>query len=94
MALASGGKLCLAPVETLLPGQELLTLLSEKNIPHITITPSALAATPFEDLPALEMVLVGGEAPSVDLIEKWSKSEVRINILLSLLGLSVIHLVE
>lgn len=79
MALGSGGKLCLAPVETLLPGLNLLELLREKNISHITITPSALAATPFEDLPALEMVLVGGEAPSVDLIENWSKNRRFIN---------------
>ncbi|MEA5498672.1 non-ribosomal peptide synthetase [Limnoraphis robusta] len=79
MALASGGKLCLAPVETLLPGKELLTLLRNKNITHITITPSALAATPFENLPALEMVLVGGEAPSVDLINHWSKNRRFIN---------------
>ncbi|MGB3532436.1 MAG: amino acid adenylation domain-containing protein [Microcoleaceae cyanobacterium] len=79
MALGSGGKLCLAPVESLLPGLNLLELLQDKNITHITITPSALAATPFEDLPALEMVLVGGEAPSVDLIEKWSKNRRFIN---------------
>lgn len=79
MALASGGKLCLAPAETLLPGLDLLTLLREKNITHITITPSALAATPFENLPALEMVLVGGEAPGVDLINNWSKNRRFIN---------------
>ncbi|WP_413160445.1 amino acid adenylation domain-containing protein [Capilliphycus salinus ALCB114379] len=79
MALASGGKLCLAPVETLLPGWDLLTLLREKNITHITITPSALAATPLENLPALEMVLVGGEAPGVDLINNWSKNRRFIN---------------
>ncbi len=79
MALASGGKLCLASVETLLPGQDLLTLLREKNITHITITPSALTAIPVEDLPALEMVLVGGEAPSVELINHWSKNRRFIN---------------
>ncbi|MEM6404773.1 MAG: non-ribosomal peptide synthetase, partial [Cyanobacteria bacterium P01_D01_bin.116] len=43
------------------------------------ITPSALSALPVEELPALKMVLVGGEAPSPELITKWSKGRKFIN---------------
>jgi amino acid adenylation domain-containing protein len=79
MALGSGAKLCLAPLEDLLPGLPLLQLLREKAVSHITITPSALSALPAEDLPALRMVLVGGEAPSPELIARWSQGRRFIN---------------
>ena len=79
MALASGAKLCLAKLETLIPGPALLNLLQEQKITHITITPSALANLTFTELPDLEMVLVGGEAPSPDLIENWSRDRLFIN---------------
>lgn len=79
MALGSGGKLCLAKVETLLPGTNLLKLLREQAVTHITITPSALAILPVEELPSLKMVLVGGEAPSPELINNWSKERIFIN---------------
>ena len=79
MALGSGAKLCLAPLEDLLPGLPLLQLLQTKAVTHITITPSALSALPVEDLPALRMVLVGGEAPSPELIARWSQGRRFIN---------------
>jgi amino acid adenylation domain-containing protein len=79
MALGCGAKLCLAKLESLLPGPTLLKLLLEQAVTHITITPSALATLPIGDLPALRMVLVGGEAPSTDLIENWSKGRRFIN---------------
>ncbi len=79
MALASGAKLCLASLEDVIPGLPLLKLLREKQVTHITITPSALSALPVEELPALKMVLVGGEAPSPELITKWSQKRKFIN---------------
>ncbi|MBF2002243.1 MAG: amino acid adenylation domain-containing protein [Synechococcales cyanobacterium M58_A2018_015] len=79
MALGSGAKLCLAPRSTLLPGPDLLHLLCQQAITHITLTPSALAAVPEAPLPALEMVLVGGEAPSPDLIRRWCENRLFIN---------------
>ncbi|MEL4897873.1 non-ribosomal peptide synthetase [Crocosphaera sp. Alani8] len=79
MALAGGAKLCLARLETLLPGPALLQLLQEEKITHITMTPSALANLTVTELPDLEMVLVGGEAPSPDLIENWSSDRLFIN---------------
>ena len=79
MALGCGAKLCLASLEDIIPGLPLLQLLREKQVTHITITPSALSALPIEELPALKMVLVGGEAPSPELITKWSKGRKFIN---------------
>ena len=79
MALGCGAKLCLAPLEDLLPGPPLLKLLLDKEITHITITPSALSTLPVEELPALKMILVGGEAPSPELITKWSQGRRFIN---------------
>ncbi|AHJ29027.1 non-ribosomal peptide synthetase [Nodularia spumigena CS-584] len=79
MALGSGAKLCLAKSESLLPGETLLQLLQNNAVTHITITPSALSLIPSADLPHLRMILVGGEAPSPELIAKWSEERRFIN---------------
>lgn len=79
MALGSGARLCLAKLEFLLPGPALLKLLREQAVTHITITPSALAILPVEEQLTLKMILVGGEAPSPELINNWSKGRRFIN---------------
>ncbi|MEM8676929.1 MAG: amino acid adenylation domain-containing protein [Cyanobacteria bacterium P01_G01_bin.67] len=79
MSLACGAKLCLADKETLLPGEGLLNLLREQQVTHVTMTPSALATLPAAELPDLKMVLVGGEAPSEELINQWSENRLFIN---------------
>lgn len=79
MALGSGAALHLGRTEDLLPGFALMKLLEEQAITHITLPPSALAVLTAAELPALEMVLVGGEAPSSELIATWSKGRLFIN---------------
>ena len=79
MALGSGAALHLGTPEDLLPGSYLTKLLREQAITHITLPPSALAVLPTAELPALQMVLVGGEAPSPELIAQWSKGRLFIN---------------
>ena len=79
MTLAGGAKLLLAPSTALLPGPELRQLLIDHQVSHITMTPSALTALPQEDYPSLRMVLVGGEAPSRELIEQWNSRRNFIN---------------
>lgn len=79
MALGSGAALHLGTPEDLLPGSELTKLLREQAITHITLPPSALAILPTAELPALQMVLVGGEAPWGELIAQWSKGRLFIN---------------
>ena len=79
MALATGARLLLAANETLLPGSGLADLLRRHRVTHITITPSALVSVPYGDFPDLRMVLVGGEAPSPELINTWSQGRRFIN---------------
>ena len=79
MALATGARLLLAANETLLPGPGLADLLRRHRVTHITITPSALVSVPYGDFPDLRMVLVGGEAPSPELINTWSQGRRFIN---------------
>ncbi|HVG44487.1 MAG TPA: amino acid adenylation domain-containing protein [Longimicrobium sp.] len=71
-ALANGGTLVVAPREETIPGDELTALLARKRITHAKFTPSALAATPWADLPELEVVILGGEVCSAELVERWA----------------------
>lgn len=79
MALASGAALVTAPAGDVLPGPGLARLMRDRRVTHLTITPSALACLPAPDLPDLRMVLVGGEAPSPELIAAWAPGRVFIN---------------
>ncbi|NEO97699.1 MAG: amino acid adenylation domain-containing protein [Symploca sp. SIO2E9] len=72
MALCTGARLCLATQESLLPGPDLLEQLRQYKITHVTLPPSALAAMAFEKLPDLEVMVVAGEAISVELAQQWS----------------------
>ena len=71
-ALANGGTLVVAPREETIPGDELTGLLARKRITHAKFTPSALAATPWAHLPELEVVILGGEICSAELVERWA----------------------
>ena len=79
MTLAGGATLLVAPSTVLLPGRQLRQLLIDNRVSHITMTPSALTALPTDEYPSLRMVLVGGEAPSEELIEQWSPGRKFIN---------------
>lgn len=79
MSLGCGAALHLATPAELSPGPALTKLLREQAITHITLIPSALAVLSPDDFPALEMVLVGGEAPTAELIAQWSKGRLFIN---------------
>ncbi|MEP2639446.1 amino acid adenylation domain-containing protein [Roseobacter sp.] len=79
MSLGGGATLLTASVEDVLPGPRMAHLLRDHRATHLTITPSALAHVPSDDLPDLRMVLVGGEAPSRALITTWSEGRIFIN---------------
>ena len=79
MALGSGAALYLETKNNLLPGQKLWEFLRQQAITHVTLPPSALAVLPSTELPDLEMVLVGGEAPTPELISQWSQGRLFIN---------------
>jgi amino acid adenylation domain-containing protein len=72
MALGSGATLYLATKNSLAPGTPLIQFLSNYCITHITLPPSALAVLPHEELPALQTIIVAGEACSIELIKQWS----------------------
>jgi surfactin family lipopeptide synthetase A len=72
MALAAGATLCLGTREALLPGPSLARLLREQAITIMTLTPSALAALPAEEYPALRSISVAGEACPAELITRWA----------------------
>ncbi|HEX6373940.1 MAG TPA: amino acid adenylation domain-containing protein [Longimicrobium sp.] len=71
MALASGAALCVAPRDELLPGPGLLALLRRHAITTVTLPPSALAALPVEELPALRTITTAGEALPAELAARW-----------------------
>ncbi|HJT57689.1 MAG TPA: amino acid adenylation domain-containing protein, partial [Ktedonobacteraceae bacterium] len=73
MTLLVGATLYLAPRQRLLPGPELLSMLDERGITVLTLPPSALAALPVQDIwPALETLVVAGEACSAELAAQWA----------------------
>ncbi|HEY9741094.1 MAG TPA: amino acid adenylation domain-containing protein, partial [Coleofasciculaceae cyanobacterium] len=72
MALRSGATLYLGTKDSLLPGKPLIERLRDYSITHITLPPSALAVMPVEELPALQTIIVAGEACSAELIRQWS----------------------
>ncbi|HEY7768733.1 amino acid adenylation domain-containing protein, partial [Longimicrobium sp.] len=71
-ALANGGTLIVAPREETIPGDELTGLMARKRVTHAKFTPSALAATPWAHLPELEVVILGGEICSAELVARWA----------------------
>ncbi|WP_035830159.1 AMP-binding protein, partial [Crocosphaera watsonii] len=73
MAICSGGRLCLASSEDLLPGENLTETLNRYRITHITLPPSALTVMVPEALSTVETIIVAGEACASSLARKWSQ---------------------
>ena len=72
MALPNGATLVLGDPDELLPGPDLLAFLKRHAIEIVTLPPTALAAVPVDDLPALRTITVAGEACSPDLVARWA----------------------
>lgn len=70
-ALSAGACLYLAHQETLLPSQALVDFLTQHEITHIFLPPSALAILPKVTLSNLQSIGVGGEACSAELVSQW-----------------------
>ncbi|MCP4700309.1 MAG: amino acid adenylation domain-containing protein, partial [Gammaproteobacteria bacterium] len=74
MAFCSGARLCMGSADALLPGPDLLRLLKKQGITHVTLPPSVLAVLPcHHPLPALRMIIVGGDACPPELAASWSE---------------------
>ncbi|MEM8570015.1 MAG: amino acid adenylation domain-containing protein [Pseudomonadota bacterium] len=79
MSLGAGATLLTASAEDVLPGPRMARLLQEWSATHLTITPSALAHLPAVEYRDLRMVLVGGEPPSEEIINRWSSGRTFVN---------------
>ncbi|TGU42087.1 non-ribosomal peptide synthetase, partial [Mesorhizobium sp. M00.F.Ca.ET.186.01.1.1] len=72
MALLAGATLVIEDRESLLPGPELIQVLQEQRITTVSMVSSVLAALPDADLPDLHTLIVGGEAPSRELVARYA----------------------
>ncbi|AKJ04229.1 non-ribosomal peptide synthase protein (TIGR01720 family)/amino acid adenylation domain-containing protein [Archangium gephyra] len=78
-ALSDGAALVMASREALMPGADLLRVLREERVTTAVLTPSVLEATPVEALPALESVMVAGEACGPRLPRRWGAGRLFVN---------------
>ncbi len=72
LSLLGGAELHLAPAPRLMPGPDLLELLTERRITHLTLPPSVLASLPEAPLPDLRVLVLAGEACPPELVRRWS----------------------
>ncbi|MFI8872765.1 amino acid adenylation domain-containing protein [Streptomyces sp. NPDC055243] len=71
--LCAGGRLVLAPpARRHATGDELVHLMRAERVTHVAMTPTLLAQLPPEDLPALRVLVIGGEPVSDELRRQWS----------------------
>ena len=73
LAFRAGATLVMVPPESRVPGPALTRLLLEQEVTMVTLPPSVLAALPREDLPALKIITVAGEACSAELVQHWAR---------------------
>lgn len=71
MAVASGGRLCIAPPD-LPSGAPLADYLEAQRIGIAVFSPSLLATLPSDSLPALQTIATAGEACPAALVRSWS----------------------
>uniref|UniRef100_UPI00037D6C53 non-ribosomal peptide synthetase n=1 Tax=Nocardiopsis potens TaxID=1246458 RepID=UPI00037D6C53 len=80
-AFGTGGRL-VVPAEHRLAGAELERVIAEERITHTLVPPSVLAALPDgaeHRTTGVETLVVGGEAASVDLVDRWRAGRRMIN---------------
>ena len=72
LAFGSGGTLYIPPKSAQLPGTALVQFLKENAITHALLTPAVLAVLPSAELPALQVLITGGETCSSQVVERWA----------------------
>jgi len=70
--LLSGACLYMAPRAELTPSAEMMALLARWEISMLTIPPSVLMRLPPTTLPALDILVVAGEACPAELVDRWA----------------------
>ncbi|WP_387464065.1 phototemtide A non-ribosomal peptide synthetase PttB [Photorhabdus sp. RM323S] len=79
MGLLSGAALVVAGRDALSPGEPLYELMLAQGVTHATLPPVGLAVMPRNPLPALETLVVAGEACQPELIDYWGQGRRMIN---------------
>ncbi len=72
LALGSGSQLYIPPKSAQLPGMALVHFLQDNSITHALLTPAVLAVLPVAELPALQVLITGGEACSSQVVDRWA----------------------
>jgi amino acid adenylation domain-containing protein len=72
LAFGCGGTLYIPPKSAQLPGMELVQFLKDNAITHALLTPAVLAVLPSAELPALQVLITGGEACSSQVVDRWA----------------------
>ncbi len=72
LAFGSGGTLYIPPKSAQLPGMVLVQYLNDNAITHALLTPAVLAVLPPAKLPALQVLITGGEACSSQVVDRWA----------------------
>jgi amino acid adenylation domain-containing protein/non-ribosomal peptide synthase protein (TIGR01720 family) len=70
--LTVGACLYMPGPDVLAPGPALLRFLQDKAVTHGPIPPSVLAALPAIKLPALRVVIVGGDSSPPEVVARWA----------------------
>ncbi|XXF74928.1 amino acid adenylation domain-containing protein [Myxococcaceae bacterium GXIMD 01537] len=78
MALTNGGRLVLAPADTLLAGDELAKVLITHRVTHMVLPPTSYAVLPSDrEYPALRLLLAAGEALPPEVVHTWARPGVQ-----------------
>lgn len=72
LAWGSGGTLYIPPKSAQLPGMDLVQFLKDNAITHALLTPAVLSVLPSAELPALQVLITGGEACSSQVVDRWA----------------------
>jgi amino acid adenylation domain-containing protein/non-ribosomal peptide synthase protein (TIGR01720 family) len=78
MSLPAGATLVVPPPGPLV-GDQLAMVLATRRITHALIPPVAMATVPDVPLPDFRCLIVGGEASSAELVERWAPGRDMIN---------------
>jgi amino acid adenylation domain-containing protein/non-ribosomal peptide synthase protein (TIGR01720 family) len=69
--LLMGGCVCVPSEEQRMDKDKLMGFINEQNVNHVLLTPSVLALMDPLRVPSITTLLLGGEAASYQLIDKW-----------------------
>ncbi|WIN00178.1 amino acid adenylation domain-containing protein [Actinoplanes oblitus] len=71
-ALLSGAALVVPSAQRLTVGAALAATIAETGVTHVTMPPAALAVLADEALAGVRTLVVAGEAPSAEVVDRWS----------------------